>query len=83
MENQMWPKLAALSFLASTYGAGAYGAGVYSSSLQIGPVTLPNTGTTWLALGTAALLAVGGGLLVWRLQRRRQGQTPPSAKPQP
>lgn len=64
--------------LASTYGSASYGSGVYSTSssplVQIGPLTLPNTGAGWAVLIGATFLAIGGGLVVWLRQNRAKAR---------
>lgn len=68
--------------LASGYGDGKYGCTAYSAAssvppecndlVQIGPLTLPVTGSTLLSLVGALLIAVGVGLGVWVYQRRKK-----------
>jgi len=67
--------------LAGTYSSSSYDQSVYGGtatsappSIQIGPIALPDTGSTWLSLGGAGLFASGTGLFVWLRQRRRQSQ---------
>lgn len=63
--------------LAVTYGSGTYSSGTYGGAaplLQIGPLTLPNTGAGWMVLISAAVLAVAAGWAVWLWQRRRSMQ---------
>lgn len=60
--------------LAAAYGAGTFGSGTYGGSaplLQIGQLTLPNTGAGWMVLVSAALLAIAAGWAVWLWQCRR------------
>ena len=60
--------------MASTYGSSTYGSGVYGGSaplLQVGPLTLPNTGAGWMVLISAVLLAVAAGWAAWLWGRRR------------
>lgn len=60
-----------------SYGETAYGQGAYSTCamaapvIQLGPISLPDTGATWLGLIGAACFAIGVGLFVWARQRRR------------
>lgn len=67
--------------LAGTYSSSSYDQSVYGGiatsalySIQLGPITLPDTGSTWLLLGGTGLFASGTGLFVWLRQRRRQSQ---------
>ena len=63
-----------LALLADTYGTGSFGAALYSQSgsTQIGPLTLPVTGSTLLGISGAVLVAAAGGLFVYARQRRRK-----------
>jgi hypothetical protein len=67
--------------LASTYSSSSYDQSVYGGtapsappSIQIGPITLSDTGSTCLSLGDAGLFASGTGPFVGLRQRRRQSQ---------
>jgi len=61
---------------ASTYGTSTYGSGSFSSVLasstnvQIGPITLPVTGSGLLVIMGCLGIAVAAGLVVWLHQRR-------------
>jgi LPXTG-motif cell wall-anchored protein len=60
--------------VASAYGAAGYGGNVYGGAgtlVQVGPLSLPNTGAGWTVLISAGVLAVSGGWGVWLWQRRR------------
>jgi hypothetical protein len=58
-------------YVATTYGSGTYGTNTFNGTLQIGPITLPDTGAA-LALAGVIMLAVSGGLVAWVLQQRRR-----------
>lgn len=66
--------------LASTYGGCSYGQSTDSSgacgaatpTIQLGPLTLPDTGATWVGLAGAVVFAIGVGLLFWLHQRSQK-----------
>jgi LPXTG-motif cell wall-anchored protein len=69
MALNAWPLMAG----ASTYGSGSFNSSTYGSSaplVALGPIVLPNTGSTWVALGAAAGLAALAGVTVWRRFRK-------------
>jgi LPXTG-motif cell wall-anchored protein len=65
--------------LAQAYGQGAYSTGTYGGdNLSIGPITLPVTGPTALAIVSALAIGIGVGLFVWARQKRKNRLTPTS-----
>ena len=66
--------LHAILFFAQAYGSGAYSSGSYGGSsplLQIGPLSLPNTGAGWAVIIGAAILGLAGGLAMAIYQHRK------------
>jgi hypothetical protein len=64
-------------WMATTYGAGTYTSGVYGGNnplVQVGPLSLPNTGAGWAVLICAALIAAGGGWMVFMMMRRHRAK---------
>jgi hypothetical protein len=62
--------------LAQAYGQGAYNTVAYSTGqLQVGPITLPNTGATWVGLVCTALALIIGIVLIVRSLRRSHHTT--------
>lgn len=58
--------------LAQVYGSGAYNTLTYGGgSIQIGPLTLPDTGATLWGAIFIVMIALGVGLLVWLHQRKK------------
>lgn len=78
LSNYAWVALLAdvMSYGQGTYGCGQYNSGCQSggSVLQIGPLILPNTGSTWLILVGIVLVAIGVGVFAWARQRRKKRQ---------
>jgi LPXTG-motif cell wall-anchored protein len=77
-----------LVLLGSTYGSGSYNAGPYNASsassspsstpaplVQIGPLSLPDTGAGWAVIIGAAVVAIAAGWMVWIWQKRRHRLT--------
>ncbi len=71
--NYAWLALAVVS---TGYGSGAYGSGAYGqAALQIGPITLPVTGSTWIVFVVVGVAAIGIGLLRWTRQLKAKKTT--------
>lgn len=56
---------------AQAYGQATYSTVEYSSGvIQVGPITLPNTGATWFILGVVTFVAITGAIYTFRWSRR-------------